>query len=174
MNVVKLNTNNPDVVIRLLEKHENESMVLVRGLPGHNRNDFAREVALSFDGSQCFGFDDIFTVDPAAKKRVYRFYPDRVKDAHALVRAKAEQCVKLKCDTIIIANPFLDRRNLTQFFIPLAEKHGYDVIVVTLSAETNPQVLAALDEHGINGPPVDAIARMVENWEQDPDLSEYE
>ena len=172
MKVIKLQTDDLDTVANAITDMKGRTMVLVRGLPGHNRNTFARELADEFpDDAQCFGFDDLFTVDPAAIERLCVFQPARVEESHIIVRRKTEAAMHRGAPVVIVANPFLSRDNIVKFFLPTAEERGYNVIVVTLSDETNPDVLFREDEHGNHAAPPEAIIRMLEQWEQDPDLS---
>lgn len=172
MKVIKLQTDDVDKVAETIAELKGRTMALIRGLPGHNRNSFARELAEEFsDDSQCFGFDDLFTIDPAAVERLYLFQPARVEEAHNIVRRKTEAAMHRGAPIIVIANPFLSRDNIVKFFLPEAAERGYNVVVVTLSEETDPDVLCREDEHGTHGAPREAIVRMLEQWEQDPDLS---
>lgn len=98
-------------------------MVLVRGLPCSGKTTYA-QVNFASQGFKHIEIDMFFT-----KNGVFKYEPGRYEEAAEWCQRKAIDIVKLGQD-IVVSNVFLRHWEMG-FYLQLAEKHGYEIIVHT-------------------------------------------
>lgn len=140
---------------------KNNTLVIIRGLSGSGKTTLAEQIC---DASQedriAIAADDFFYDEDD----VYRFDAEQLKDAHEWCKQEVESCMVQAFNIIAVHNTFT-RRWEVEPYIELANKHGYQVSVVSLfDAGMNDVQLAKRSLHGI---PVSSVRAQRNRWEED-------
>jgi len=105
-------------------------MVLVRGLPGSGKTTFAKKNFANV-GFKHFETDMFFT-----KHGVFNYVPALAGDANEWCQRSVRDTVEKGLD-VVVSNLFTRHWEMG-FYLELAQKHGYDVIVHTCSIVNKP------------------------------------
>ena len=130
-------------------------LILIRGLPGSGKSTLAKQL-VRHSRNKHFEADDFF-VD---ENGVYRFDPERLKDAHNWCMDSAEDLMHMDRDIrVVVANTFTREWEMVPYVqIAQATKHACYVV-------------ECLGEYGsIHPVPQDAINRMRSRWTALDDL----
>ena len=96
-----------------------KNLILLRGLPGAGKS----TVAKLFGHAPCHYEADMFFID---ERNVYKFEPDKIKDAHSWCRHKTMDAMKAGHPVVIVSNTFTQEWEMEVYYM-LAEELGYQV-----------------------------------------------
>jgi len=95
------------------------SLYIVRGIPGSGKSTFAKSL-----GGSHFESDMYFMQDGK-----YNFDPEKLKEAHNWCRHSVMDAMKLGTPKIVVSNTFTQKWEIEPYFI-LAEELGYRVFSI--------------------------------------------
>lgn len=116
-----------------------KKLVIVRGIPGSGKTTFAKSI-----GGAHFEADKYFV----GSDGVYRFVPQKIKEAHAWCQNCVDTAMILnhttgENETIVVSNTFTEEWEMQPYY-ELAEKHGYMVFSVIVENRHGGK-----NEHGV-------------------------
>lgn len=114
-------TNRPDALIDKCQKSEENTLYIIRGLPGSGKTTMAKIIAPDNNHSS----DDYFT----DKNGVYTFVGAELKYSHWGCSANTEADMKKGVAKVAIHNTFSTSQEASEYF-RLAVKYGYRVQVI--------------------------------------------
>ena len=134
-------------------------LYLIRGLPGTGKSTLAERLAESIYDAVWYEADNFF-VNP--ETREYKFVPELVPDAHKACQEGVYDAMMRRIPAIIVSNTFTRNREISPYF-EMAEIHGYEVRVITLSLPfvSNEELV----EKNVHDVPLSVIQKMRERWE---------
>lgn len=137
------------------------TLIIIRGLSGSGKTTLAEQICdISEDSRISIAADDFFYDDDD----VYNFDAEQLKDAHDWCKQEVESCMVQNFNIIAVHNTFT-RRWEVEPYIELANKHDYQVTVISLfDAGLNDIQLAKRSLHGI---PVNSVRAQRNRWEDD-------
>lgn len=129
------------------------SLYLIRGLPGAGKSTFARHVGWTRHAA-----DDFFEELAKEEDKTYAevFDPKLLGKAHAQCLHRVELDMAYPEHKVAVHNTFTTRKEMKPYF-DLAEKYNYRVFVVTVEKHHNNE-----NDHQV---PPEAIERMAKRWQ---------
>jgi len=133
-------------------------MIILRGLPGSGKSDFAAELKHHIEGTggeaTVCSLDDYFTVDG-----VYHWDPSKIKENVIKLEDDLRRNMNRRVGTIIVANTHSRLREF-QKYIDMAVAHAYKVRVLTVEAPV--WECLKRQSHDV---PTDSVLNMAQRWE---------
>ena len=124
-------------------------LILLRGLPGSGKS----TVAKLFGDAPCHYEADMFFID---ERNVYKFEPDKIKDAHIWCRHKTMDAMKAGHPIVIVSNTFTQYWEMEAYYM-LAEELGYRVHSLVIENRHD-----GINEHGV---PQEKLEQMKNRFE---------
>lgn len=135
------------------------TMWIMRGVPGSGKTHKAEQIKAEHQDAMIYSTDDFFMVDGR-----YTFNPKKLPEYHAANQKRARTACQNGVGHVIIDNTHVQAWEAREY-VRAAMDYGYRVRFV--EADTpwakDAEVCAARNQHGV---PLDAIKRMLSNWQE--------
>lgn len=137
---------------------ENQGLVIVmRGCPGAGKSYFLKE---SFPGAFVCSANDFFTDEVGN----YSFVGESVPKSHEYCRAVFKMAIRKSFPLIAVDNTAIKLWEFEEY-VEIAKRHGYQVKVIRI--DTDPQIAAARNIHGVSEEKVLKLYEGIESYEEE-------